>query len=721
MRILIAYYSRKGRTEKVAEAIKTELEGRSHKVDVEKIKPAREHSFFSWFFIRIFKGECQIEKPKISDVSGYDAVCLGSPNWTRVSLPLAGYLKEIEGIKYKNIGFFSTTALWPFFEWYILSAYLLNSTFSRIIEKRKGRVVASIMLSSLFKRWSHASKYGQKSIKNFCDKVSVPIASFKEYFLEQKEIESTRFLVVLFSLVLSLSILYQFISPWLGYKSLNWAEYLPLFVIVLFSYLSLLTVLASRTWVFWGKYLIGITLPVLLTLLPLFLAFSQGRAIIFGYILIFILISFFREPKAVFFTGAIVALSYGYLLLSYPLEGVLYPNVDIPLLLLSLGMVGFITKGLKRHYIDLLEAQDEIEVARRRAEEEKEKTLTIITNFADGLLVFDKSKKLSLINPQAEKFFQIKEKEVIGKTISIFSQYPLAKPLVAVLGQRIKKVFRKELTVGEDLVLEASTVPMVSGKEGELGTLVILHDISREKIVERMKTEFVSLVAHQLKNPLAAIKWTLKMFLEGDLGKTTAKQAEFLEKTYDANERLIALINDLLNVARIEEGRYVYKPTPVNIEDLIRKVIEFSQREIKNKKLKLDFVKPKTKLPQVSVDAEKIELALQNFLDNAIKYTSPGGKVTISLKGGIKKIEVSVADTGIGIPKNQQERVFTKFFRAANAMRKETGGTGLGLFLVKNIIKAHGGETWFESKENQGTTFYFTLPIERNNKEIKKQ
>ena len=711
MRILIAYYSRKGRTEKVAEAIKTELEGRGHKIDVEKIKPVREHSFLSWFFIRIFKGECQINPPKISDISKYDAICVGSPNWTRISLPVARFLKEIEGIKYKNIGFFSTTALWPFLEWYILSAYLLNSTFSRIVEKRKGRAVASIMFSSFFRRWGCSSKYGRKTIQNFCDKISVPITSFKEYFLEQKEIESTRFLVVLFSLILLFSLLYQFLSPWTGYKPLNWSEYLPLFVIVLFSYLSLLTVLASRTWVFWSKYLIGITLPVLLTLLPLFLAFSQGRAIIFGYILILILVSFFRDPKAVFFTGAVVALSYGYLFSSYPLGQILRPNIDIPLLLLSLGMIGFVTQSSKRHYIDSLEAQDEIEVARRRAEEEKEKTLTIITNFSDGLLVFNKSKKLSLINPQAEKFFQIEEKNVIGKTISDFGRYPLAKPLTSFLGQKIKKVFRKELTVSEDLVLEASTVPMVSGEEGELGTLVVLHDVSREKTIERMKTEFVSLAAHQLKNPLSAIKWTLKMFLEGDLGKTTPKQTEFIEKTYDTNERMIALINDLLNVAKIEEGRYVYKPTLVDVEGLVQKVIGFSREEIKNKKLKLDFVKSKTKLPQVSIDAEKIELVIQNLLSNAIKYTPSGGRVTISLKGGIKKVEVSVADSGIGIPGNQQGRVFTKFFRAANAMRAETEGTGLGLFMVKNIIKAHGGETWFESKEGKGTTFYFTLPI----------
>ena len=174
---------------------------------------------------------------------------------------------------------------------------------------------------------------------------------------------------------------------------------------------------------------------------------------------------------------------------------------------------------------------------------------------------------------------------------------------------------------------------------------------------------------------------------------------------------MITLINDLLNVARIEEGRYIYKPTPVDFEELIQKVIGLYEEEIKKKNLKLDFKKPKAKLPSLPVDEEKMEQVIQNLIGNAVKYTPAEGKVTIFLKGGIKEIEVSVADTGIGIPKNQQEKVFSKFFRAANATRQGTEGTGLGLFIAKNIIKAHSGKIWFESQEGKGTTFSLTLPV----------
>ncbi len=715
MKILIAYYSKTGGTEKVAGAIKKELEGKGHAVDVEKVKPAKEHSFWGWFFIRLFRGECNIQPPKIQDVSEYDLVCLGTPNWTRLSLPVARYLRQVKGLKYKNIGFFATTTLLPDVEWYILSMYLLDLTASRIIEKRGGRIIASVILSSFFKRWNFTSEYGKRAIKNFCDKVETPIKSLKDYFLKQKEIESIRFLVILFSIFLLLSFLGQIISSITANQVLTWSEYLFLFVIGFFSYFSLLTILEGKTWVFWGKYLIGISLPILLTLTPLFLAFVQGKPIILGYILIFVLISFFRDPKAVIFTGAVTVLSYGYLFFNYPFSEVLQPTLDIPFLLLGMGMISFITQKLQKHYINSLEAQDEIEAARKRAEEEKDKTLTIITNFADGLLVFNSENKLVRINPQAEKFFNTKNQKVIGKTMPELVSSSKFKFLAGFFKKDkwIKKVFRKELNLKKKLTLEVSTVPMVSGEAGKLGTLVILHDITREKRIEKMKTEFVSLTAHQLKGPLSGIKWTLRMFLDDELGKVTPEQKKFLGKTYQANEKMIALINDLLNVAMIEEGKYVYKPVSTDLGSMIQPQIDSLREEIKRKKLKFEFKKPVAKLPQVTVDAEKIDLVIQNLLENAVRYTPSGKEVTVSLKGGIKEIEVTVADTGVGIPRYQQKRVFTKFFRGANVMRMETEGTGLGLFITKNIIEAHGGKIWFESEENKGTTFHFTLPVKK--------
>jgi len=365
---------------------------------------------------------------------------------------------------------------------------------------------------------------------------------------------------------------------------------------------------------------------------------------------------------------------------------------------------------LEKTRIALMNMLEDIEEERRRAEEERNKTLAIIQNFADGLIVFDREDKISLVNPQAEVFFDVKAKDLIGKSVPELANFPNLQKLISLFDTKIKAIYRKELKVKENLILEVSTVPIMSGEE-KVGTLVILHDVTREKEIERMKTEFVSISAHQLRTPLSAIKWTLRMILDGDLGEITKEQREFIEKTYQSNERMINLINDLLNVTRIEEGRYLYKLTPTSLESIVQSVIKNYEGEIKKKNLNFEFKKPERKLPKVMADVEKIQLAIQNLIENAIRYTLPGGKVIVSLKQKEKEIEFFVKDTGIGIPKDQQNRVFTKFFRAANAIRMETEGSGLGLFITKNIIEAHGGKIWFESEEGKGTTFYFTLPI----------
>ncbi len=354
----------------------------------------------------------------------------------------------------------------------------------------------------------------------------------------------------------------------------------------------------------------------------------------------------------------------------------------------------------------LMNTLEDVEEAKAKTEKERDTTLAIINNLVDGLLLFDKENKLSLINPEAERLFDLKKEEITGKLIKELSNSSL-KPLVELL-EESKEVSRKELKIREDLILEVSTTPMV--KEEESGTLVILHNITKEKRVERLKTEFVSLAAHQLRTPLSAIKWTLRILSDEELGKVNKEQKKYLNRTYQSNERMIGLIDDLLNVTKIEEGRYVYQPKLVHLEDLIQAVIDSLKPEIKRKNIELDFQKPKQKLPEVKVDMEKIKLAIKNLVDNAIGYSSKGGKVTISLKQKENNIKFSVQDSGIGIPEKQQKRIFTKFFRGANAIKKKTEGSGLGLFIVKNIIEAHQGKIWFESEQDKNSTFYFTIP-----------
>ena len=373
MKILIAYYSRTGSTEKIAEALKKELEARGHLVDVEKVKPLKEHSFWTWQLIRIFKGECDIQSPRIKNVSKYDTICIGSPNWTRLSLPMARYLKEVEGLKYKNVGFFATTAAPPAFEWYVPSAYLLDLTFSRIIDAKGGRIVDSILLSSIFKNWNFESGYGKKAIKSFCDKVTTPITSYKDYILKQKEIGSIRFFVVSLSALLVLSLILHIVLDILNKGFLSWREHSYFAAIFLLTFLLLTVIRERKVGISFGKYIGSFSVVLFWTLTMFYaeLALGLGRVMLWGYILIFIIIGFFRDQKVVIFSGLFSFLGYGILFYIHSAREVFRPSLDLALLVASCGMVAIITNSLQKYYYSLLEARDEVEAAGAALEESK--------------------------------------------------------------------------------------------------------------------------------------------------------------------------------------------------------------------------------------------------------------------------------------------------------------------------------------------------------------
>jgi len=196
----------------------------------------------------------------------------------------------------------------------------------------------------------------------------------------------------------------------------------------------------------------------------------------------------------------------------------------------------------------------------------------------------------------------------------------------------------------------------------------------------------------------------------GSFGKLTAKQGEVIDDTLRNNERLISLVNNLLNVTRIKEGKYLYETVMADMKEIIHFVIADNKSEIKSRKINLEFKEPDN-IPQTMVDVEKIKMVVQNLIDNAIKYSSVGGKIIITLKKENEHLLFKIEDFGIGIPKSQQDKIFIKFFRGDNAAKIDPNGTGLGLYLTEKIINAHGGKIWFESEENVGTSFYFNLPI----------
>jgi signal transduction histidine kinase len=236
--------------------------------------------------------------------------------------------------------------------------------------------------------------------------------------------------------------------------------------------------------------------------------------------------------------------------------------------------------------------------------------------------------------------------------------------------------------------------------------------LEREQI-EKMKSEFVSVASHQLRTPLTGIKWFVDLMIRGKAGAVSAEQKDFLEQIHASNERMIALVEDLLNVSRIETGKkFEIKKVPADlisiIDSLATDLIGLAHKhEVTIQKT--DNV-PNTLV--TPIDAYKIRQVFANLLSNAVKYSKSGGIVTVDYmnKPDTRSVVVVIKDTGLGIPEKQQGRMFEKFFRADNVQTKETDGTGLGLYIAKAIIEGHGGKIWFKSKENVGTSFFVELP-----------
>lgn len=225
----------------------------------------------------------------------------------------------------------------------------------------------------------------------------------------------------------------------------------------------------------------------------------------------------------------------------------------------------------------------------------------------------------------------------------------------------------------------------------------------------RLLSEITDMV-HQLRTPLSGMKWSLKILLDGDAGKITAAEKELLTKNFAANQRILTLVNDILAVARLESGARTDHFVPVQFEELIEETVTSLAPLVQAKGVRIEFTAPKDPLPLWTVDAEKVRDVLVNLLDNAIKYTPKDGTITIAAKITDGKLHLTIGDTGIGIPDLVSGKIFTRFFRAANAVATEADGSGLGLFIAKNIVEHQGGKIWFESAVGTGTTFHVLLP-----------
>lgn len=242
-----------------------------------------------------------------------------------------------------------------------------------------------------------------------------------------------------------------------------------------------------------------------------------------------------------------------------------------------------------------------------------------------------------------------------------------------------------------------------------IGT-VIVQGFDKLLQANKMKTEFIRIASHQLRTPLSSLRWANDLLMQGGISKPTHEQTEYLEIIKDSNQRMLKLINDLLDVTKIEMGNLPMELKQVDIKSIAEEAVSDLSPLAKANNVVLNL-KIKDGLSLALSDQEKCKMVFANLIDNAIKYSRGKGNVDIAAEQRGDFIRVSIRDEGVGIPKAQQKNIFQKFFRSDNIMKHQTVGTGLGLFIVKAIIDANKGKIWFESQEGEGTTFYFEIPI----------
>lgn len=231
-------------------------------------------------------------------------------------------------------------------------------------------------------------------------------------------------------------------------------------------------------------------------------------------------------------------------------------------------------------------------------------------------------------------------------------------------------------------------------------------------MLDKSKDEFISMASHQLRTPLTAVKGYISMVLEGDAGKITGAQRKVLEEAFNSSQRMVYLISDFLNVSRLQTGKFELERSEVQLPDIITEELAQLKASAQARKVTLNYTPPSS-FPTISLDENKIRQVMMNFIDNAIYYARPdGGTITVTLAKYSSHVSFRVIDNGIGVPKSEQRQLFTKFYRASNARQARPDGTGIGLFMAKKVIVAHGGAIIFESKEGQGSTFGFRLPLE---------
>lgn len=369
-----------------------------------------------------------------------------------------------------------------------------------------------------------------------------------------------------------------------------------------------------------------------------------------------------------------------------------------------------------------LQLAEELGGKTAEVEAERNKLQVIISGIHDGVIALDNDTRIVLVNPAAETITKLAEKEILGKPVDEIVRFldnnnkkisslefcPIAKP------SEDQVIFAKEYiriqTPKNKTYVSVISSTIKESSAANLGCILTFWDVSREKQLEEMKIDFVSMAVHELRTPLTTIRGYISLLETEVAKKLNSQENQDLQKVKIAAKQLGSLVENLLNVSRIERGVLKLEVEPADMADLVNNVVAEFQDLAKQKKLKLIYKKPGASLSKAAIDKFRISEVLANLLSNAISFTKEG-KVEVTIKQSGNEVITTVADTGPGIPSAAVPNLFTKFFRVSGVLEKGSKGTGLGLFIAKSIVELHQGKIWVDTKLGKGSAFSFSIPV----------
>ena len=345
--------------------------------------------------------------------------------------------------------------------------------------------------------------------------------------------------------------------------------------------------------------------------------------------------------------------------------------------------------------------------------EEEKKMTAIVNSIAEGLILVDSDNRVLHINPAAERLLDLSE-DSINKDITELIQNGELIQIEQTPSKNEETNFVSEITLirhNKKLVLRTIASPFLDENGQTLGTVYLFDDVTREKEIDQMKSDFISLVSHELRTPLTSIIGFVSFILDGKAGSINDRQRNSLARVQRQSKRLAALINDLLDISRIESGRIQMEQEPISLLEIVTQRIEEIRPQADEKSIQMDLTAPES-VPTILGDEARMGQVFTNLIGNAIKFTPNNGEVSIKVRVDGNLLHIEVIDTGPGIPAEERQKVFDKFYQLSDISTRKQGGSGLGLSITKSIVEAHGGKLWIDDgNQGKGSNFQFVLPL----------